>query len=99
MIVAMPRVKPSITGHGMNVTALPRPVTPAVSDDESGQHGHHCDAAEPVVRHDGRQHHRHGPGRTRHLDVRSAEHRGHQTGDHRGDQAGRAPTPELMPNA
>ena len=31
MIVAMPRVNPSITGQGMNVTALPSPVTPAAS--------------------------------------------------------------------
>ncbi len=27
----MPSVKPSITGHGMNVTARPRPVTPQTS--------------------------------------------------------------------
>ena len=31
MIAAMPSVKPSMTGHGMNVTARPRPVTPAAS--------------------------------------------------------------------
>ncbi len=31
MIAAMPRVNPSITGHGMNVTARPRPTTPATS--------------------------------------------------------------------
>lgn len=31
MIAAMPSVKPSITGQGMNVTARPRPVIPAAS--------------------------------------------------------------------
>ena len=31
MMVAMPRVNPSITGQGMNVTARPSPVTPAAS--------------------------------------------------------------------
>ena len=31
MMIAMPRVKPSMTGHGMKVTARPRPVTPATT--------------------------------------------------------------------
>ena len=30
MMAAIPSVKPSIIGHGMNVTARPRPVNPAV---------------------------------------------------------------------
>ena len=30
-MAAMPRVNPSITGHGMNVTARPTPVTPATT--------------------------------------------------------------------
>ena len=69
MMAAMPKVKPSITGHGMNVTARPRPVTPAATHDDSGQHGDQGDAAEPVLRHDRRQHDRHRTGRSRHLDV------------------------------
>ena len=31
MMAAIPRVKPSITGQGMNVTARPRPVIPAAT--------------------------------------------------------------------
>lgn len=31
MMAAIPRVNPSITGHGMNVTARPNPVAPAAS--------------------------------------------------------------------
>ena len=31
MMAAIPRVKPSITGQGMNVTARPRPVMPAAT--------------------------------------------------------------------
>ena len=31
MMAAIPRVNPSITGHGMKVTARPRPVIPAAS--------------------------------------------------------------------
>lgn len=30
-MAAMPRVNPSMTGHGMNVTARPSPVTPAAT--------------------------------------------------------------------
>ena len=89
MIAAMPSVKPSITGQGMNVTARPRPVTPAANTSRPASTVTERDAAEAVLGDDRGEHHGHRAGGPGHLDVRAAEHRGDQTGDDRGDQSGR----------
>ena len=88
MIVAIPRVNPSMTGHGMNETARPSRAMPARTTRTPAMSVTTATAPTPCVATIGRQDDDHGPGRSGHLDVGAAEHRRDQPGDDRGDEPG-----------
>jgi len=64
----------------------PRDVCEVAAQSQGGRHdehgtgdqGHDGHGAHPVAGHDGKQHHRHRARRPAHLDVGTAEHRGHE---------------------
>ena len=87
-MTAIPRVKPSITGQGMNDTARPSRSSPGDQHHDAGEHAHDRDRAHAVRGDDRGEDDDHRAGRPRHLHVGSAEHRSDDAGDDRGDEPG-----------
>ena len=81
MSSAMPLVKPSTTGRGMNFTACPSPVTRQDHQDDAGHHRHHQQAGHAVRGDDARDDHDERPGRSADLDARAAEQRDEESAD------------------
>jgi len=64
MRMAMPLVKPTITGRGMNLTAAPRPVAPSRNEQAAGHDGAHQQTIEAIARQDAGDDHDKCAGRT-----------------------------------
>ena len=96
-MAAMPRVKPSTTGQGMNATARPSPLTPRIMTIRPGHERDQGNAADAVGRDHRGEHHHHGAGRAGDLDVGSAHDGGHQAGHHGGDESGLGADPGTHP--
>ena len=86
MMVAIPIVKPSITGQGMYASNRPTPANAAITISTPASTPTTIDGIGAVAGDDRHQHHRHRPGRSRDLDVRAAEDGRHDAGDDRRDQ-------------
>ena len=72
---AMPLVKPTTTGRGMNRTAVPMPVEAQHDQHHAGHHRAHEQAVDAVLRDDAGDDDDEGAGRAADLHARSAERR------------------------
>ena len=78
MSTAMPLVKPSTTGRGMNRTAAPEAGDAHDDEQHAGHHGAHEQAVNAVLGDDCRDHHDERAGRT--ADLRRAIRRAPKSG-------------------
>ena len=85
---------PRDEGHG-----AAEPEQPHRQHDAARHDRDRDDGLRPVARDDRHEHDGHGAGGPGHLEVRAAEHRGHEPGHDGGDEAGGRTDPDVTPNA
>ena len=82
--VAMPVVKPVVTGYGMNLMSVPSRQAPIATSRSAGHEAGGEQAREPVLGDDGREDDDERRGRPRHLELAAAEERDGEPGEDRG---------------
>jgi hypothetical protein len=75
-------------GNGQITDVAAEPGERHPDQQQTGQQPHHQHTGAPELVHDGEEHDRHSPCRSRNLQVRAAEYRRQSTGHHRRDQPG-----------